>query len=97
MRKKRIIQQPEVVVENIEEKETIIEEKEEMWGYDVKVTAIRLRTRESPNSGAKVVALIQDHGIYRVVKEENGWGQLKDGSWIMLKYTEKVQNENLKN
>lgn len=78
----------EPAAENIE----VYEEEEPMWSYDVKVNADRLRKREYPSAGAPVVGLIQDRGIYRIIREDETaqWGQLKEGCWIMLKYTEKI-------
>lgn len=56
--------------------------------YTVKVTHPSLRMRRAPNLQAEVVGLIQDQGYYKIVDEANGWGQLENGNWIMLSYTE---------
>lgn len=58
--------------------------------YKVKVTHPSLRMRRAPNTQAEVYDLITDQGIYEIVDEVNGWGQLKNGCWIMLSYTEIV-------
>lgn len=56
--------------------------------YKVKVTHPSLRMRRAPNTQAEVYDLITDQGIYEIIDEANGWGQLKNGCWIMLSYTE---------
>ena len=55
--------------------------------YKVKVTCSQLRRRRAPNLQGEVVDLITDQGVYEIYDEVNGWGQLKDGNWIMLIYT----------
>lgn len=82
---------PEIAPENI--LETIPEIKEETkpekdFLYKVKVTHPSLRMRRAPNTQAEVYDLITDQGIYEIVDEANGWGQLKNGCWIMLSYTQ---------
>ena len=56
--------------------------------YTVKVTHPSLRRRAAPNLQAEILGLITDQGYYDIYDEANGWGQLEDGSWIMLVYTE---------
>ena len=58
--------------------------------YKVKVTHPSLRMRYAPNTQAEVYGLITDQGIYTITDEVNGWGQLENGYWIMLSYTEIV-------
>ena len=58
--------------------------------FKVKVTHPSLRKRKAPNLSGEVVDLITDQGIYEIFDENNGWGQLEDGNWIMLSYTEIV-------
>lgn len=56
--------------------------------YKVKVTHPSLRRRRAPNLQAEVTGLITDEGYYEIFDEVNGWGQLEDGDWIMLSYTQ---------
>ena len=58
--------------------------------YNVKVTHPSLRIRRAPNTQAEILGLITDQGVYKIVDEVNGWGQLEDGNWIMLSYTQIV-------
>ena len=57
--------------------------------YQVKITHPSLRQREAPTKEAKVLGLITDQGVYNIIDEQNGWGQLEDNSWVMLTFTEK--------
>ena len=75
---------PEVIPE-IEIKEEAKPEKDFL--YKVKVTHPSLRMRRAPNTQAEVYDLITDQGVYEIVNEVEGWGQLKNGCWIMLNYT----------
>ena len=56
--------------------------------YRVKVTHPSLRMRKAPNLQGEVTGLITDQGYYDIVDEANGWGQLENGNWIMLSYTQ---------
>ncbi len=58
--------------------------------YTVRVTHPSLRRRAEPNTSAEILGLITDMGTYDIYKEEYEWGQLKDKSWIMLRFTRKV-------
>ena len=69
--------------------------KEEQNKYFVQVTVDNLNIRQKPDRNSKVVGKIKDCGKYKIVKEENGWGLLKEykeneDGWINLKYVEKV-------
>lgn len=59
--------------------------------YQVKVIHPSLRRRVEPSSNANALGTITDQGIYNIIKEQGGWGQLEDKSWIMLVYTEKIK------
>ena len=97
-----IIEEPKIKEPKIEEEQTIIEESGprgprgvngitgEEFKYKVKVTHPSLRMRYAPNTQAEVYDLITDQGIYTITDEVNGWGQLENGYWIMLSYTEIV-------
>ena len=82
------VEQQVIVEEPTVPKEPIIPETPKT--YKVKVTHPSLRMRRAPNTQAEVYDLITDQGIYEIVDEANGWGQLKNGCWIMLSYTEIV-------
>lgn len=60
-------------------------------GYKVKITASALNVRRGPGSSYGVVNVLRRGEVYTIVKEQNGWGQLKSGQgWISLKFTQKV-------
>lgn len=59
--------------------------------YFVKVTHPSLRRRRAPALSGEEVGLITDQGIYEIFDEVNGWGKLENGDWIMLSYTQVVQ------
>lgn len=56
--------------------------------YYVRVIYPNLRKRRTPSLSGEVVGYITDKGIYKIVKNCDGWGQLEDGNWIMLSYTQ---------
>ena len=88
-----IIEEPKVEQQIIVEKQTAPEKPiipEPPKTYKVKVTHPSLRMRHAPNTQAEVYDLITDQGIYTIIDEVNGWGQLENGYWIMLSYTEIV-------
>ena len=57
--------------------------------FTVKVTHPSLRMRRAPSDSAEVAGLITDQGLYDIIAVEGEWGQLADGNWIMLIFTEK--------
>ena len=60
-------------------------------GYKVKITASALNVRRGPGSSYGVVNVLRRGEVYTIIKEQNGWGQLKSGQgWISLKFTQKV-------
>lgn len=58
--------------------------------FNVKVTHPSLRRRSTPEIAKNVVGIISDGGIYPIYDQNGDWGKLEDGTWIMLKYTEKI-------
>lgn len=80
----------DVQVEKFEPRETIInlDENKEPAGFWVRVTHPSLRKRRAPDTQAEVIGYITDFGRYKIINEKSGWGELLDGSWIMLRYTE---------
>lgn len=57
----------------------------------IKVTANLLNCRLQPSMSAKIVNVIKMDEVHNVVAEQNGWGQLENGSWINLKFTVPVK------
>lgn len=53
----------------------------------VKVTAKLLNCRLQPSMSAQILGIIKMDEVHNVVAEQNGWGQLENGSWINLKFT----------
>lgn len=53
----------------------------------VKVTAKLLNCRLQPSMSAQILGTIKMDEIHNIVAEQNGWGQLENGSWINLKFT----------
>ena len=75
-----------------EEPEVLVEEKpQQAIIYTVKVTHPSLRMRKGPSLSADIVGFITDEGNYGIVDENNGWGKLENGNWIMLTYTKKIE------
>ena len=69
-----------------------IETKEES-GYSVKITSDSLNVRKTPTdrNSDNIVYQITDHSIHEITKEENGFGMIEDGNWIMLAFSQKVK------
>lgn len=58
--------------------------------YTVKVLVDSLDYRSGPGTDYKVVGTIKDKGVYTIVQEKDGWGQLKSKvGWILLENTKK--------
>lgn len=57
------------------------------FANQVKVTAKLLNCRLQPSMSAQILGIIKMDEVHNVVAEQNGWGQLENGSWINLKYT----------
>lgn len=53
----------------------------------VKVTAKLLNCRLQPSMSAQILGTIKMDEVHNIVAEQNGWGQLENGSWINLKFT----------
>ena len=53
----------------------------------VKVTAKLLNCRLQPSMSAQILGTIKMDEVHNVIAEQNGWGQLENGSWINLKFT----------
>ena len=59
--------------------------------YKVQVLHPSLRRRAGPSVDNDVLGTITNQGIFEVYAQQNGWAQLKDGSWIMLSYCNKIK------
>lgn len=59
----------------------------------IKVTANLLNCRLQPSMKAKILGTIKMDEVHNVVAEQNGWGQLENGSWINLQFTAPVEHE----
>lgn len=57
------------------------------FANQVKVTAKLLNCRLQPSMSAQILGIIKMDEVHNVVAEQNGWGQLENGSWINLKFT----------
>lgn len=57
------------------------------FANQVKVTAKLLNCRLQPSMSAQILGTIKMDEVHNVVAEQNGWGQLENGSWINLKFT----------
>lgn len=57
------------------------------FANQVKVTAKLLNCRLQPSMSAQILGTIKMGEVHNVVAEQNGWGQLENGSWINLKFT----------
>ena len=53
----------------------------------IKVATGLLNCRLQPSMDARVLSIIKMDEVHNIVAEENGWGQLENGSWINLKFT----------
>ena len=90
-RASKTIQSEEIKMDELMFNEAEIEQVQESVPnkeYTVKVTHPSLRMRRAPNLQAEIAGLITDQGYYKIIDEANGWGQLENGNWIMLSYTE---------
>ena len=61
--------------------------------FQVKVTHPSLRKRSGPSVDASEIGLITDQGVYDIFDTYSGWGQLEDGSWILLSFTSKIKEQ----
>ena len=57
------------------------------FANQVKVTAKLLNCRLQPSMSAQILGIIKMDEVHNIVAEQNGWGQLENGSWINLEFT----------
>ena len=62
------------------------------FANQIKVTVKLLNCRLQPSMSAKILGTIKMDEIHNIVAEQNGWGQLENGSWINLEFTAPYQN-----
>lgn len=60
----------------------------------VKVMVKFLNCRLHPSMSAKILSTVKMGEICDIVVEQQGWGQLKNGSWINLNFTVPYIHEN---
>ena len=59
--------------------------------YKVRVTADELNIRDGAGVGYKINGVIDDEGVYTIIKQKGNWGLLKsEKGWICLDYTKKI-------
>lgn len=80
-----ITEETPIPTEEIIEPTSINEEPKVL--YTVRVTYPSLRMRSAPSFSGQEMGLITDQGLYEIINESDGWGQLKNGYWILLRYT----------
>ena len=59
----------------------------------IKVTAGLLNCRFQPSMSARILGTIAKDEVHNIVTEQNGWGQLENGSWINLNFTVPIKHE----
>ena len=57
------------------------------FANQVKVTAKLLNCRLQPSMSAQILGIIKMDEVHNIIAEQNGWGQLENGSWINLEFT----------
>ena len=58
----------------------------------IKVATKLLNCRFQPSMSSKIMGTIKMNEVHNVVAEQNGWGQLENGTWINLKFTVPYSN-----
>lgn len=73
----------------IEKKEKIIKDE----SFFVSVTSDSLNVRSTPedDNDNNIMYQITDHSTHKITESRNGFGQIEDGNWIMLKYTKRIE------
>lgn len=58
----------------------------------IKVATKLLNCRFQPSMSSKIMGTIKMDEVHNIVAEQNGWGQLENGTWINLKFTVPYNN-----
>lgn len=58
----------------------------------IKVATKLLNCRFQPSMSSKIMGTIKMDEVHNIVAEQNGWGQLENGTWINLKFTVPCNN-----
>lgn len=58
----------------------------------IKVATKLLNCRFQPSMSSKIMGTIKMDEVHNVVAEQNGWGQLENGTWINLSFTVPYDN-----
>lgn len=62
------------------------------FANQIKVATKLLNCRFQPSMSSKIMGAIKMDEVHNVVAEQNGWGQLENGTWINLKFTVPYNN-----
>ena len=62
------------------------------FANQIKVATKLLNCRFQPSMSSKIMGTIKMDEVHNVVAEQNGWGQLENGTWINLKFTVPYSN-----
>lgn len=52
--------------------------------YKTKYTVSKLRVRKEPDG--EILKVLNEGAAVKVLKEENGWAELKDGTYVMSEF-----------
>ena len=58
--------------------------------YLVKITANTLNVRNGAGTNYSIKTTVKKNEVYTIVDAKDGWGKLKAGGWISLKYTSRI-------
>lgn len=58
--------------------------------YKVKIRVPLLNYREQPKANGTIKGTVSKNTEHLIVKEDGEWGQLENGYWIKLEYTDKI-------
>lgn len=83
--------EPQPLDEKVKENESLpaVEDKK-FSSYKIKVKVDSLNYRDGPGIDHKIVGAIKDKGVYLIVDEKRGWGQINRLGWIHLMHTQKI-------
>ena len=59
--------------------------------FRVRVTVPSLNVRFQPSTSAKIVAVLTNYPENDILEVKDGFGRIGDNSWIMLRYTKKIE------
>ena len=65
-------------------------EKKAFSEYQVQINYSTLKVRKGPGSNYDAIGFVKNLERYTILAEENGFGKIDEGKWIMLSYCIKV-------